>query len=249
MNVVWLKRDVRFTDHEPLSLAAAGTLPCVVLYIYEPELLTSDTYHESHHKFINEGLAELDAKLQAVAVGGQGGLTVRTGNALDVLKELHSSVPIRTLFSHREVGHGISLHRNQRVAAWTAAAGICWTQCRQDGVSDQRHAHLDEGSWASKWTEQMLRPQQPPPARLLFVDPRALPRASLLDAAACGVVHLGLRPSAQTGGEDVARGILHSFLQRRGEAYCDELSSPLTGWDSCSRLSPYANSSSRYEIF
>ena len=44
MNVVWLKRDVRLIDHEPLSLAAAEKLPCVVIYIYEPELLTSDTY-------------------------------------------------------------------------------------------------------------------------------------------------------------------------------------------------------------
>jgi deoxyribodipyrimidine photo-lyase len=247
MNVVWLKRDVRFVDHEPLALAAADKLPCVVLYIYEPELLASDTYHESHHKFINEGLAELDAKLHAVAVGGMGGLTVRTGNALDVLKALHSSLHIRTLFSHREVGNGISLQRNDRIVAWTAATGVRWTQCIQDGVSCQRHEELDEGSWASKWTQHMLRPQQPTVTSLLFVDPfrlGILPLSSLPDAASCGVTHLGLRPSAQTGGETAAHNILRSFLERRGEGYCDELSSPLTGWDSCSRLSPYETKSS-----
>jgi deoxyribodipyrimidine photo-lyase len=251
MNVVWLKRDVRFVDHEPLALAAADNLPCVVLYIYEPELLTSDTYHESHHKFVNEGLAELDAKLQAVAVGGLGGLTVRTGHALDVLKSLHSSLPIRTLLSHREVGNGISLHRNEIIAAWAAAAGVRWTQCIQDGVSCQRHEELDEGSWANKWTQQMLRPQQPAPTRLLFVDLRRLdmlPSSSLPDASSCGVTHLGVRPSAQTGGETAAHGILRSFLQHRGEGYCDELSSPLTGWDSCSRLSPYETKSFCLEI-
>ena len=239
MNVVWLKRDVRFADHEPLSLAAAEELPCVVLYVYEPAILQSDTYHESHHVFINEGLSELNSKLQAVAVGGEGGLTLRTGDAVDVLKSLHKSTPIRTLFSHREVGNGISLERNNRVAAWAQAAGVVWKQCVQDGVSSQRHEANDDGSWASKWTQQMLRPQHPPPPRLLFLQPHKLSRGVLADAASCRVTHLGSRASAQTGGEAVAQGILRRFLQRRGEGYCDELSSPLTGWDSCSRLSPY----------
>jgi deoxyribodipyrimidine photo-lyase len=239
MNVVWLKRDARVLDHEPLSLAAAEKLPCIVLYIYEPEILTSDTYHESHHKFINEGLAELDLKLRAAAVDGSGGLTLRTGSALHVLQTLHNSLPIRTIFSHLEVGNGISRHRNETIAAWSAATGIRWCQCSQDGVSEQRHAELDEGSWSHKWTQHMLRMQHPPPTRLLFVHDHTLPRGSLCDAASCGVAHRGSRPSAQTGGEAAAHGILHSFLERRGEGYCDELSSPLTGWDSCSRLSPY----------
>jgi hypothetical protein len=238
MNVVWIKRDARFIDHEPLSLAAADKLPCIVLYIYEPAHLKSAVYHESHHQFINEGLAELDAKLRAVAPGGDGGLTLRTGDAVDVLRALHNSQPIRKLFSHREVGNSISLLRNERVAAWAATAGIVWTQCKQDGVSDQRHEELDEGSWASKWTQQMLRQQLPPPSHLLFVASHTLPRGAIADAAVCGVAHRGLRPSAQTGGEAAAHGILRSFLQRRGEGYCDELSSPLTGWDSCSRISP-----------
>eukprot|EP00966_Prymnesium_polylepis_P311989 7208842-Prymnesium_polylepis.1 len=33
--------------------------------------------------------------------------------------------------------------------------------------------------------------------------------------------------------------MLRSFLEERGERYSDELSSPLTGWDSCSRLSAH----------
>jgi deoxyribodipyrimidine photo-lyase len=238
MNVVWLKRDVRFLDHEPLSLAASEGLPCVVLYVYEHQFMTSDNYHESHHTFINEGLSELDTKLRAVSIGGDGGLTLRTGSAVDVLQSLHDSLPIRTIFSHREVGNCISLHRNEMIAAWTAAAGVRWIQCRQDGVSEQRREQLDEGSWASKWTQDMLQPQQPPPTRILFVDSRMVPRGSLCDAAACGVVHRGGRPGAQVGGEAAAHSILRSFLECRGEGYCDELSSPLTGWDSCSRLSP-----------
>ena len=63
MNVVWLKRDVRLLDHEPLCLAASRGEPIVLLYVYEDCLLSSDTYHEAHHTFINDGLADLDAKV------------------------------------------------------------------------------------------------------------------------------------------------------------------------------------------
>ena len=61
----------------------------------------------------------------------------------------------------------------------------------------------------------------------------------MLDAASCGVEHRGSRPGAQRGGETRARETLRSFLDERGEKYSDKMSSPLTAWDSCSRLSPY----------
>lgn len=239
MNVVWLKRDVRVHDHEPLSLASKSDLPCIVLYVYEPQHMSSDTYHEAHHNFINDGLAELDAKIQAIAVGGDGGISVRTGDMIDVLRELHARIPIQTLFSHREVGNCISNARNARVTEWTAANGVHWIESQQDGVSNVRHEDLDEGSWAKKWSAQMQLPRHPAPTRLVMIAGDLIERATILDARACGVAHLGHRPGAQRGGESVARAMLRSFLERRGEGYCEELSSPLTGWDSCSRLSPY----------
>ena len=63
MNVVWLKRVVRLVDHEPLCLAASRDEPTLLLYVYEQCHLKSDTYHEAHHSFINDGLADLDLSL------------------------------------------------------------------------------------------------------------------------------------------------------------------------------------------
>ena len=45
--------------------------------------------------------------------------------------------------------------------------------------------------------------------------------------------------SRQTGGESEAIKVLNSFLSDRSREYLQGLSSPLTAWDSCSRLSPY----------
>lgn len=237
MNVVWLKRDARLTDHEPLSLAARSDLPLLLLAVYEPCHLTSDTYHEAHHGFINEGLAEMDASVR-LRSGGDG-ITFRIGPIVEVLSSLHAVVPIHTVFSHAEVGNGVSLHRNGQVAEWLHSKGIKWVECRQDGVSTVRHQELDEGSWAKKWSALMSQQQQVPPARLSLVSSEVIEAGLLQDAQSCGVRHLGDRPGRQRGGESIAQDLLRTFLNERGEAYSDELSSPLTGWDSCSRLSPY----------
>ena len=55
-DVVWLKRDLRLADHEPLARAAAGGRPCVVLYCYEPSLCTAHDFSYCHLEFINQSL-------------------------------------------------------------------------------------------------------------------------------------------------------------------------------------------------
>ena len=100
MNVVLIKRDARLIDHEPLTTAAScHQLPLLILYVYDVCQLRCDTYHESHHQFINEGLMELNSKVQSIAGAGGGSLTFRTGCTADVLKDLHSRVPIVRVIS------------------------------------------------------------------------------------------------------------------------------------------------------
>ncbi len=58
-----------------------------------------------------------------------------------------------------------------------------------------------------------------------------------------GLADLGLPPSdkpdAQKGGEAEAGRTLASFLSGRGVNYRVAMSSPVTGWNACSRISPY----------
>jgi deoxyribodipyrimidine photo-lyase len=51
--------------------------------------------------------------------------------------------------------------------------------------------------------------------------------------------NLLLSPSALQGGESKAHEVLHSFLTERGQNYRYEMSSPVTAFESSSRLSPY----------
>ena len=68
------------------------------------------------------------------------------------------------------------------------------------------------------------------PARLIpvLIDPGPLPPETT-----------DPRTLAQPGGEGAATAILDTFLAGRGAAYHREMSSPVTAFESCSRLSPH----------
>lgn len=46
--VVWLKRDLRLSDHQPLADAVASGLPVLLLYCFEPMLLADPHYSARH---------------------------------------------------------------------------------------------------------------------------------------------------------------------------------------------------------
>ncbi len=77
IDVVWLKKDVRWTDHGPLSVVAGGSgggtaafqtreqrdRKFVILYLYEPDQLQEHSVHGSHLRFVHEGLVDMEGKL------------------------------------------------------------------------------------------------------------------------------------------------------------------------------------------
>lgn len=215
MNVVWIKRDARLHDHWPLAEAAkqSSRVPCLVLFIYEPEHFESKVFDGSHLQFINEGLAEMDSRLRGVSGGG--GLTCRVGDAVEVLSALHATAPIQTLLSHEETGNGISLARNRRVAAWARKAGVAWREFPQSGVV---RGLTNRDGWAKRWDAAMRQPVAPQLAQLRLVDESLVAREGLRSAADLGIPP-STRTEAQKGGEGRALDALDAFLRARGAAY------------------------------
>jgi len=226
-HVVWLKRDLRIDDHEALARAVgAGT--CVVLYVYEPDYYATAEFDPSHHVFIDACLAELEA---ALAVRG-GRLTYRAGAMPDVLEALRDEIEIESLHSHEETGNAITYARDLRVGAWCRARGIAWHEYAQTGVV--RRLRSRDG-WAKRWEARMLRPIVAAPERIASAELAHEARRSLAD--------LGQPPStkdeALPGGASSAQTLLATFLIDRGVDYRKAMSSPVTAFDACSRLSPY----------
>jgi len=228
LQLVWFKRDLRLDDHAPL-VAAAERGPVLCLYVYEDDLLASPEFTAAHQVFLNQALAELRTGLQACGAD----LVLRRGEMTGVLTRLHREAPFAALWSHEETGNDLTYRRDRRVAAWCRAQGIPWHEFRQDGVV--RRLRSRDG-WSRHWQTVMsgpalLRPAQLPPAPAVSSGPLLPPE------------DLGLgcsdKPHAQRGGESEARRTLESFLTVRGVDYRRAMSSPVEGWEACSRLSPY----------
>ena len=228
VNVVWFKRDLRVTDHWPLVEAAARG-PCVCLYIYEPSVLTSSEFDASHLDFINESLRNLADELKELG----GALTVRRGEAVEVLKDLHAERGIETLWSHEETGTNLTFTRDKAVGAWARQENIHWVEIAQHGVV--RRLKTRDG-WSKKWQHFVNARLAPRPTSI--DSPSGLPSAGVLSAS-----DLGLPPSTrsavQTGGSRMARKVMDSFLEARGEGYQSAMSSPVSAWDGCSRISAH----------
>lgn len=227
VNVVWFKRDLRVADHAPLTAACAeGRVLC--LFVYEPEWFASAEFDTSHLVFVNEALAELDAALRE-----RGGcLVTRTGRVPDVLEDLWRAGNVRSLFSHEETGNALTYSRDRAVAAWCRARGVPWREWRQDGVV--RRLTSRDG-WARRWEDSMSRPVLEAPGQ---IHPVLASSSGLVSPEAFGLPP-STKPGAQKGGMATAQTTLASFLETRGVNYRSDMSSPVEGWEGCSRLSPY----------
>ncbi|MBK8977054.1 MAG: deoxyribodipyrimidine photo-lyase [Planctomycetes bacterium] len=235
MNVqlVWFKRDLRLRDHRSLTAALAAG-PVLGVYVFEPELLRAADSDPSHVLFTLEALAELRTAFRSR--GGR--LLVRTGDPVDVFEELRLRCGgLAGLWSHEETGNLLSYRRDQRVAAWAARTGVPWHETWQTGVV--RRLRSRDG-WSRHWNARMATAPLPAPDALPV--PPGLP-ADLDDGPLPSLAALGLSPSrrvsVQPGGESPALATLESFLAGRSVRYRTDMSSPVTGADGCSRLSPY----------
>ena len=225
--VVWLKKDLRSSDHA--ALAAAAGLPGAVLavYVIEPEWLTSPECDAQHVTFTLACLAELRPVLAARGLP----LLVRVGPVVSVFAELWHSHGFQHLLSHEETGSGWTYARDLLVADWCRAHAVRWQEFAQTGVIRRLRSR---NGWAARWQKRMAEPQVAMPAgwagaRVAMAD---LPTLAQLGCAPHG-------RQIQAAGEGAAHAVLHSFLHLRGGDYRQTLSSPLTAVDGCSRLSPH----------
>lgn len=228
MNVVWFKRDLRLSDHLPL-LEASRNGEVLGVYIYEPEVIHQTDFDAIHLQFINESLAELREGFNAL--GGK--LIIVKGSALRVFQRLSDEYEMTRLWSHREVGTDITFQRDIAVAKWAKENNIIWKEYSQNGVI--RKLKSRDG-WARRWEKKMREVIYPAPESLS--SPVLPDYGTILSAQELGVEPRELL-IAQRGGESEGRKYLQSFLAIRGAQYQKEMSSPLTAFESCSRISPY----------
>ena len=66
IDIVWLKRDLRLTDHPPLWQASKKSNALSLLYIIEPSLINNPHYDIRHWRFIWQSLQAIQQQLNSV---------------------------------------------------------------------------------------------------------------------------------------------------------------------------------------
>ncbi|WP_299370315.1 FAD-binding domain-containing protein [uncultured Tateyamaria sp.] len=221
--VVWFKRDLRVADHAALARAAAlGDV--VPLYVFEPDYWAQEDVSGRQFAFVHESVAELADALAQLGTP----LVVRVGAVVDVLAALRKAQGFDRVISHEETGGGWTYARDRQVAAWCGANGVCWEEVSQSGVV--RRLNGRDG-WAARRNAFLRQPQVEVPGQLNGPGLPSDPVPALTETDHC--------PQRQNGGREMGLVLLGSFLTERGRNYRHEMSSPVTGEWSCSRLSPY----------
>lgn len=232
--VIWFKRDLRIRDHVPLWEASSRG-PVLGVYIFEPDLIASPEYDRSHFDFIRESLVELQANLRNIGSD----LVVFYGDVTSSFEKLFEVWKFTGLWSHEETGGELTFKRDLRVAEWCRARAMPWHEPRQFGVI--RRLKSRDG-WAERWEKLMSSSVLPAPRSRfpLTAEQRALispwttiPTNDVINSNGFS------KPDALRAGEARAHQMLGSFLNERGLNYSFGMSSPVTGFRVCSRLSPY----------
>ena len=114
IEIVWFKRDLRTSDHEPLFQASLTDFPILPLYIIEPNQWSQPFMSLRHWHFLNDCLYDLRKQCNDL---GQP-LVIKIGSATNIFSELNSNYSIQHIWAHEETGHKWSYERDTAVRKW-----------------------------------------------------------------------------------------------------------------------------------
>ena len=227
MNIIWFKRDLRIWDNEAFTYACEKG-PIIPLYIVEPELWSQNDLSYRHYQFLMECLDDLNIDIQKL---GQE-LIIRKGDALEILKEINKEYGISELWSHQETWNYWTFERDKKIRKWLELKNIKWNEPSQNGVI---RGLKNRDGWSKIWYNKMKADKVLPPKKLKEINLKSERIPKPKDIGFDDSYSLDF----QKGGRKSGQKLLHSFLKVRSKNYSKEMSSPLTAFDSCSRLSAH----------
>jgi deoxyribodipyrimidine photo-lyase len=232
INIVWLKRDLRLRDHEPLASAISQKQPILLLYIVEPINLQDPHMDIRHWRFIHESIQDLNQQLE----GTGSKILVMHGDAEDVFADIGNTFDILKVFSHQEIGLDHTFQRDKTLKTWFKNNSIEWHEATYGAVVRPLNDRL---RWRKHWDQRILSPQH-------FIDFDKLNALLLSHKAFLEFDTFQIPIDWQTpnehfqiGGEKRAWYTLKHFFETRGKGYFGNMGKPTESRQTCSRISPY----------
>ena len=223
-NIVWLKRDLRLTDHVPLYEATYRDEQFLVLYIFEPSLINDGHTDKRHWRFIRQSLSDIEK----ILAKQNKHLSIAYGEADQIFSELINKYDVANIFSHEETGLKLTFERDKKLKTFFNGNKIQWHEYQTNAVI---RGLCNRKTWEKQWNKVMREE----------IKPINLANANI-------VFHLFPYSDTpqfdndfnhQSGGCLPAQKEMHDFFKTRGQDYFKFISKPDKSRTSCSRLSPY----------
>lgn len=231
LGIVWLKRDLRLNDHEPLHNALNENKQILLLYVFETIFAQDPHYSSRHFDFIKQSLVELNEQLERYNTT----ILICQGCIIKTFEKIKQTYNISQLYSHQETGLNITYIRDKSVKKWCVTQGISWKEFNQQGVF---RGLTNRKKWLAKWTELMNKTQYPIPEKgSSFLQKNKV--KSLSKFLVTPTLKTKSSRKIQIGGSTQAHRYMNSFFEKRHYNYQKYISKPKQSRESCSRLSPY----------
>ena len=229
INIVWIKRDLRSQDHEPLFKAEQEGIPYIIIYMFEPSIIKYPDTSPRHLQFVYHSIQHLNTVLNPF----KRKINICNGEAENIFKFLRNQFIIKNIFSYQESGTNTTFNRDKKIALFCTKNGIVWQEFQRDGVL---RGITNRDNWSKLWHQKMHAPviyNQYSISKL-----KDLEHPFILDDSLRNKLEIYPK-QYQPPGEKNGWRYLESFVNKRGFDYHRYISKPVESRISCSRLSPY----------
>ncbi|MEL7502037.1 MAG: deoxyribodipyrimidine photo-lyase [Cyanobacteria bacterium J06554_6] len=223
--IVWFRRDLRVTDHEPLYRAArrGAVIP---VFVFDRALLHHPETGSARVAFMLDCLACLDADLRRL--GGQ--LILRSGDPVTVLPELVAATDADGIYCYTDCERVYGRVRDARLMQVLADRQMRIRWFEPVASRDDLVAYPQYRRW---WYAEMSAPTVPTPGRVTVPDGLESEPMPVLES----LQHVADGKPIPPGGSAAARQCLQTFLADKADRYYWQLSYPSA--EVTTGLSPY----------
>ena len=224
--IVWFRYDLRLEDNQAFIEATknGNVLP---IFIFDKNYYKIETSSSFHLKFCEDSLKDLNQSLKNLY---NSKINIYYGDTTEILKNISKKFNISEIYSHHVFKNNYLSKIDEKTSKFFKECNIQWYLFNQFGIQLGKR---DRYRWSYNWNKFINQPVLEKRVNCNFIiDPDHNKNCAI----STNFIDDKL---IQEGGRKNALKLLNSFLDDRSDNYQKEMSSPITGEKSCSRLSPY----------
>ena len=224
--IAWFRNDLRIFNNDAFNEAtkSGNILP---IFIFDKEYYKLPTSSSFHLDFLKSSLEELTKTL---AEKYNSKLNIYYGNTLEILSHLIDKFKINEIYSNIIFKNIYVTNLDKEVSFLFKEKNVNWRISNQFGVQLN---HRIRNKWSYNWNKFINSEPISPYINCEFIKDDHVQDLTKIET---NNIEDG---DIQAGGRKNAIELLDTFLNERSENYQREMSSPITGEVSCSRLSPH----------